>query len=84
MTTEGFPCDEKSSADDNSDFARDGQGPRLPEGRRSEDVARREAARRAETEHRIERRMNVRQEAAIRATMAAIKATDNSDGGALQ
>jgi hypothetical protein len=45
------------------------------------DVARREAARHAETE----RRMIVRrQEAAIRAAMAAIEAADNGDGGALQ
>jgi hypothetical protein len=47
-----------------------------------------EAGRRADTEHRIERHMTVRrQEAAIRAAMAAIEVTGisgNGDGGALQ
>jgi hypothetical protein len=47
----------------------------------------RQAGRRADTEHRIERRMTVRrQEAAIRAAMAAIEAAGvggNGNGGAL-
>jgi hypothetical protein len=47
-----------------------------------------EAGRRANTEHHIERRITVhRQEAAIRAVMAAIEAvgvSGNGDGGALQ
>jgi hypothetical protein len=48
------------------------------------DVNRREACRRAQTEHRLERGRTVRrQDAAIRAAMAAIDAAGNDDGAAL-